>query len=130
MSARTVSHKLKPNTLRGSTKKSKVVIAILAVAMVASLASVAGAQESIRITTAHEFMAGTTLLPAGSYVIRRISSDGAGVLLIRSLDNKASAFLVPQAFESNDDGRAEVRFSQNGLAFALTQVTTSAGIFT
>ena len=65
----------------------------------------ARAQDSrdIVVNVPFEFVAGTTVLPAGRYSVERVSHDSDSALVIHGYDN--SVFLLPIVFDEVSGGR-------------------------
>lgn len=110
--------------------KTKLLSAFLIIASVAGLHSAAHAQGLARLQMTHDFTVGTATLPAGNYTILRIFPETFNGLLIRNDDGKASAFVVPETFESRDSGESELHFRRNGDTYTLTEVDTTDGAYT
>jgi hypothetical protein len=90
----------------------------------------ARAQElrSIVVNVPFEFIAGSKLLPAGTYSIERASSDTDSALVVHGYGN--SLFLLPIVFDGSTGGQASAEFEQVGQKHFLSKIETPAGAYT
>lgn len=109
--------------------KAKLLSAILIIGSVAGIQAAARAQGLARLQMTHDFTVGTTTLPAGNYTVLHIFPETFNGLLIRKDDGKASAFVVPDTFESRNGGESKLLFRRTGDAYALTEVDTAEGAY-
>jgi hypothetical protein len=83
---------------------------------------------SIVVNVPFEFIAGTTVLPAGTYSVERTSTDSDSALVIKGYGN--SVFLLPIVFDGITGGQASAGFEQVGNKHFLSKIETPAGAYT
>src|ERR1700690_3318682 len=107
----------------------KYLSAVLTMTCVLGSGLTAHAQDSrsITVNVPFEFVAGTTVLPAGTYSVERSSPDSESALVIHSYGN--SVFLLPVAFDGVSGERANLRFEQVGDKHFLSKIETPAGAY-
>ena len=93
-----------------------------------SLTAQAQDSRSIVVNVPFEFIAGTTVLPAGTYSVERASPDSDPALFIHSYGN--SVFVLPVAFDGITSGHVSARFEQVGNEHFLSRIETPAGAYT
>ncbi len=110
-------------------KKSYLTVA-LTLACLLGVVMTAHAQDSrsIVVNVPFEFVAGSSLLPAGRYSIEPISRDSGSPLVLHGYDN--GVFLLPIVFDGLFEGQASVRFEQVGNKHFLSKIQTPAGAYT
>jgi hypothetical protein len=108
----------------------KYLSAVLTLTCLFGSSLTARAQDSrgIVVNVPFEFVAGTTLLPAGRYSVERISHSSDLALVIHGYDN--SVLLLPIVFDEVSQGQANVSFEQVGNMHFLKKVETPAGVYT
>src|ERR1700690_629512 len=108
----------------------KYLTAVLTMTCVLGSGLTAHAQDSrsITVNVPFEFIAGTTVLPAGTYSVERTSPDSDSALVIHSYGN--SVFLLPVAFDGITSGHVSARFEQMGNKHFLSKIETPAGAYT
>jgi hypothetical protein len=92
-----------------------------------SIAAYAEDSRSIVVNVPFEFIAGTTVLPAGTYRVERTSDSGSALVIHGYGD---SAFLLPVVFDGITSGQASARFEQEGNKHVLSRIETPAGTYT
>ena len=109
--------------------KSHLLVA-LTLACVFGLGISARAQdtEGVIVKVPFEFVAGGKTMPADTYSIGRISSEGGPALAIRSYNN--GALLLPVAVNGDPAGHAQLRFEHVGDRYFLKTVETPGGVYT
>lgn len=75
-----------------------------------------------------EFVAGGKTMPADTYSIGRVSSDGGPALAIRSYNN--GALLLPVVVNGDPAGHAQLRFERVGDRYFLKTIETPGGVYT
>jgi hypothetical protein len=108
----------------------KCLSAVLTLTCLCGSSLTARAQDSrdIVVNVPFEFVAGTTVLPAGRYSVERVSHDSDSAIVIRGYDN--SAFLLPIVFDEVSQRQTNVSFEQVGDMHLLSKVETPAGTYT
>jgi hypothetical protein len=112
--------------------KKQYLTVLLALICLFGLGAGAQAQEEGRVVSKipYEFVAGGKTLPAGTYIITRISSDRDRPWEIRNtVTPKESALLQPLFLDGAID-HAGLSLERVGDTYYLYRVTTSAGAFT
>ncbi len=109
--------------------KSHLLVA-LTLACVVGLGISASAQdtEGVIVKVPFEFVAGGKTMPADTYSIGRISSEGGPALAIRSYNN--GALLLPVAVNGDPAGHAQLRFEHIGDRYFLKTIETPGGVYT
>jgi hypothetical protein len=64
----------------------------------------------LNVTLPFEFVVGKTTLPAGKYIVKRISDQPFDVLMITSYDNGTSVFVNPVEMENASTYKPHVSF--------------------
>jgi hypothetical protein len=104
--------------------KKQISRTLLGLAAALALAVAANAQvlltDSIRVP--FDFVAGEKQMPAGRYTVRRIRSDSATALVIRSEDGRSTAVVLTNAGEANPRTSALV-FRRHGERYFLAEVS-------
>jgi hypothetical protein len=86
-------------------------------------------QPEIAVTMPFEFVAGPTTLPAGAYIVKRISDQPFDVLMITSRDNGTSVYVNPREMESASTYRPNVSFSKVGEQHLLSGIQTADYVY-
>ena len=104
--------------------KKQITKALLGFAMLFVLVAAASAQTArhIAVRIPFDFVAGEKHLPAGRYIVRRLTGDSETTLLIRSEDGRGNAVVI-----TSDSGvtpeRAELTFRRRGDKYFLAKVS-------
>jgi hypothetical protein len=93
-----------------------------------SMTAYAKDPRSIVVNVPFEFIAGTTVLPAGTYSVERTSSDSDSALVIHGYGN--SVFLLPVVFDGITSGQVSASFEQKGNKHFLSRIATPTGAYT
>lgn len=106
------------------------VAAVLTLTCLLSSSLTAHAQDSrsIVVKVPFEFIAGTTVLPAGTYSVERTSTDSDSALVIHGYGR--SVFLLPTVFDGVISEQASAGFEQAGNKHFLSKIETPAGAYT
>jgi hypothetical protein len=105
--------------------------AVLTLTCLLGLGISARAQDAGEVvaTVPFEFVvAGSKIMPAGTYSVGRVSPQSNQGLVIRSDDN--SAFLLPMAVDGASADQAKLSFEHVGDKYFLSKVETPAGVYT
>ncbi len=105
---------------------------LIALFSVAGLGVVAEGQvrDQIVVTIPYEFVVAGKILPAGTYKVNRVNDTDPRALILSSLENRASAFVLPTEVENSHADKAEVSFEQVGGERFLTKIETAEHRFT
>jgi hypothetical protein len=106
---------------------------LLAVACVFGLGLGARAQDqdAVVVNVPYDFVAGSRVLPAGTYTVSRRDSSGAReTLVISSFDTKASALVLPTFFAEGRSQDPHLDFETVGNKHFLSQIQTRDGRYT
>jgi len=105
-------------------KYSKILAAVTFLAG-CGIAANAEMRDDIIVKLPFQFVAGEKTLPAGTYKVRRLSSDtSSGPLLLTSYDNGISVFVLPVAREDASVDNPHVSFRQVGEEHFLSTIQT------
>lgn len=104
---------------------------LVAVAFVLGLSGIAKAasQEGIIVKLPFEFVVDGKTLPAGTYMVRRLSSDNSGPLILTSRDTGTSVFVAYHASESASSDQPKVGFQQAGQQNFLSTIQTIDDVY-
>ena len=105
--------------------KTYRIVAILGILLMFAVAGYAQAPSKVEVNIPFEFSAGKTMLPAGTYSIKRMSGNN---VTLRSEDGKSSVILNAPVTNSSSDPNAVERivFERYGDQFALAQIWLTA----
>ena len=92
-------------------------------------ASNAQTQPVIAANMPFEFVAGKTTLPAGAYVVKRISAQPFDVLMITSRDKGTSVFVRPIEMEAASTYKPNMSFNKVGEQHVLSQIKTADYVY-
>jgi hypothetical protein len=109
--------------------KVKLLSAIVVATVCFGARANAQTENLVRVQLTHEFLVGTTALPAGSYTIDRLDPN-TSLLLIRNDLGQPSTLIVPLTFESQSEDAAKLTFIKTGDSYSLTKIDTAVGVFT
>jgi hypothetical protein len=106
--------------------KRQITITLVSLLVVIGITAVASAQgRSVVVKVPFAFVAGNTTLPAGEYVITRATRNSEKMLLIRSVNGRASAVIQTNAVERRAvSDSAELHFARYDDRYFLAQVWT------
>ena len=102
-------------------KYSRILVAITFL-LGLGLAANAETRSEINVTLPFEFVAGKTTLPAGKYIVKRISNQPFDVLMITSYDKSISVFVKPIAMENASAYKPNVSFRTVGDQHCLSGI--------
>jgi hypothetical protein len=100
---------------------------ILALLMVGT-AAMARADERVVVHIPFSFIAGTTQLPAGDYVVTEDVNDNQNVLAIESADGHHSVFALSIAAKAPRPEQTELIFEKFENRYFLSKVASEAGL--
>jgi hypothetical protein len=83
----------------------------------------------IAVTLPFEFVVGKTTLPAGKYIVKRISEQPFDVLMITSDANGTSVFVKPIEMENASVFKPTVSFRAVGEQHYLTEIQTADYVY-
>jgi hypothetical protein len=83
----------------------------------------------IAVTLPFEFVAGKTTLPAGKYIVKRISEQPFDVLMITSYDTGTTVFVEPTEMENASAYKPNLRFRTVGEQHYLSQIQTAEYVY-
>ena len=78
----------------------------------------------------HEFVVAGRTLPAGTYTVSRLSDDRLAGLSIVSDEQRSSAFVLANHFESRPGDDPKISFEQVGGMYFLRSIETLDGVYT
>jgi hypothetical protein len=116
--------------LRGEVMKKYTRI-LVAITFLLGLGVAANAETRpvINVTLPFEFVAGKTTLPAGKYIVKRISDQPFGTLMMTSYDNGTSVFVNPVDMEDASAYKPNVSFSRVGDQLFLSGIQTADYVY-
>jgi hypothetical protein len=83
----------------------------------------------INVTLPFEFVVGKTTLPAGKYIVKRISDQPFDVLMITSYDNGTSVFVNPIEMDNASAYKPAVSFHTGGEQHYLSGIQTADYVY-
>lgn len=92
--------------------------------------AIADSRDTTITTVPFDFVIGNKTLPAGKYVITRISDDPSAGLRIQSSDGKTTQFFRPTTWDSGADQDAKLEFLHQGNMYFLTGIVSGPDIYT
>jgi hypothetical protein len=116
--------------LRGELMKkyTRILVAIMFL-LGLGVAANAETQPLITVNMPFAFVAGKTTLPAGAYVVKRISDQPFDLLMITSRDNGTSVFLNPVEMEDASTYRPNVSLRVVGEQHSLSRIQTAEYVY-
>jgi hypothetical protein len=109
-------------------KYTKILVALMFL-LGLGVAANAQTQPVIAANMPFEFVAGKTTLPAGAYVVKRISAQPFDVLMITSRDNGTSVFVNPAEMEDASTYKPNMSFRKVGEQHVLSQIQTADYVY-
>ncbi len=109
-------------------KYTRILVAIMFL-LGLGVAANAEMQPEITVNMPFEFVAGKTTLPAGAYVVKRISDQPFDVLMITSRDNGTSVFLNPIEMEDASTYKPNVSFRKVGEQHFLSRIQSADYVY-
>lgn len=107
----------------------RILIALISFAGL-GMAAKGQAIDQIKVDIPYAFVVAGKTLPAGTYKVNRVVVSHQKGLVISSLDNRASAIVLPTEVESSDADKAQVSFEQVAGEHFLSKVETANHSFT
>ena len=83
----------------------------------------------LNITLPFEFVAGKTTLPAGKYIVKRISYQPFDTLMVTSCDTGASVYVNPVAMEDASAYKPNMSFRKVGDQLLLSGIQTEDYVY-
>jgi hypothetical protein len=111
------------------TKHYASILLILISFLGLCVSSNAQGQRELVVTVPFEFVAAGKTLPAGTYIVSRVSEDVFGGLVISNYDNRASVIVLPNQVEGDPGDNLKVSFKQIGDAHFLSKIETANGVY-
>jgi hypothetical protein len=104
---------------------------LLAIAFLLGFTSVvkAESQDGVIVNMPFDFVAGATLLPAGTYTMRSSSDDRSSTVVISSREHGTSMFVLPYVSESAVSDKPLLSFEQVGGHYFLSTIQTSETVY-
>jgi hypothetical protein len=107
--------------------KKQVMMALTMLSLIATLAVTSANAQSrphfMRINIPFEFIIRGETFPAGSYIVKRVSSDKPEMLLLSSTDGGSGVyFLTKNVRAKTDQSKSKLVFQQYGDRYFLSQV--------
>ena len=93
------------------------------------VAANAETRDAVNVTLPFKFVAGKTTLPAGTYIVNRISDQPFSVLMITSHDKGTSVFVNPIEMEDASAYKPNVSFRKVGEQYLLSGIQTADYIY-
>jgi hypothetical protein len=99
---------------------------------VAALGVVAWGQavDQVVVNIPYDFVVGGKILPAGTYKVNRVTEANERVLILRSLENRASVMVIASQVESTSADKVQVSFEKVGGERFLSKIETADHVFT
>lgn len=86
-------------------------------------------QPQVAATLPFDFVAGKTTLPAGKYIVTRISGQPFDVLMLTRVDTGASVFVGPTEMEEASDDKPKLGFEKVGEEHFLSSIQTADYVY-
>ena len=86
-------------------------------------------KDTVVTTVPYDFVAGGKVLPAGTYKVSRVSSNGSRTLEISSYETGARVLLTPTLFDDTQIGHAQLNFEHAGDKYFLSGIETPIGTY-
>jgi hypothetical protein len=104
---------------------------LLAITFLLGLGVAANAetQAELNVTLPFEFVVGNTTLPAGKYIVKRISDQPFDVLMITRPDTRTSVLVKPIAMDNASDYKPNVSFRMVGDQHFLSGIQTADYVY-
>jgi hypothetical protein len=118
-------------TFKGEEMKMvylRILLALVCFVGLSVTAEAQGRQETV-MTLSYEFVAGGKTLPAGKYIVTRISDDGLEGLILSSYENRTTVVLLPTQVESAPANKPSVSFERVGDLYFLSKIQTSDNVY-
>ena len=109
-------------------KYTRILVAIMFL-LGLGVAANAELQPEITVNMPFEFVAGKTTLPAGAYVVKRISDQPFDVLMITSRDKGTSVFVNPTEMEDASTYKPNVSFRKVGEQHFLSRIQSADYVY-
>jgi hypothetical protein len=109
-------------------KYTRILVAIIFL-LGPGVAANAEIQPVIAVTMPFEFVAGKTTLPAGAYIVKRISDQPFDVLMITSRANGTSVFVHPSEMEGASTYKPNVGLHKVGGQHFLSSIQTADYVY-
>jgi hypothetical protein len=109
-------------------KYTRILVAIIFL-LGLGVAANAEIQPVIAVTMPFEFVAGKATLPAGAYIVKRISDQPFDVLMITSLANRTSVFVNPSEMEDASTYNPNVSLHKVGDQHFLSSIQTADYVY-
>jgi hypothetical protein len=84
--------------------------------------------EGVRVKVPFEFVAGGTILPAGTYTVSRLYTDAYSGIIISSFGHSAVA--LPVLVDGASAERLKLSFEHVGDKYFLSEADTPGGVYT
>ena len=107
----------------------RIVIALIAVA-VFGIGVKAQVLDQIEVNIPYQFVVAGKTLPAGTYRVKRVGVTDPRLLILSSLETRATAIIHSTWVENSDAAKNEVSFVQVGNEHFLSTIETSNHLFT
>jgi hypothetical protein len=116
---------------QGEIMKKQYVAVLFTMMCVLALDLGARAQEQDTVVSKvpFDFVAGGTVLPAGTYRVSRVHPYTSRELEIASYETRASVFVIPTVFDDVQSGNAHLNFEHLGGKYFLNAIETPIGTY-
>jgi hypothetical protein len=93
------------------------------------VAANAETRAEVEVTVPFTFVVRGQTLPAGTYIVKRISDQPFDVLLLTSKDNGTGVFVKPDEMEGASDYKPTVSFHTEGEQHFLSKIQTAEYVY-
>jgi len=89
----------------------------------------AATQDDIVVKLPFKFVVGGKMLPAGTYMVRHVSDDSSGPLIITNRENGSSVLVLPYVSDHASVDKPQVSFQNVGEQHFLSTIQTTFDIY-
>jgi hypothetical protein len=108
--------------------KTSYVTAVLTLTCLLGVSACAQDTEGVLVKVPFEFVAGDTILPAGTYTVGRLFADAYAGIAISSYGH--GAFVLPIALDRTRAGQLNLSLKHVGDKYFLSEADTPGGLYT
>jgi hypothetical protein len=121
-----------PKRCKGEEMKKHYLKIVLAAVGIAGLSGFAKAQvgNEVAVNLPHDFVVSGKTLPAGRYIVSRISGQASTGLALSSQESRETVFVLPTSADTKIVSTPGFRLDRVGGMYYLTQLETPDHVYT